>query len=529
MNNVKNLEVSMSSPQELAGQSIMFRFQGRVFNDTARAAFSRIRPGGVILFGDNIASRPQIHALCRELQNEAKALGMPPLLIAIDQEGGLVSRLNADPAFVTPPGPMALSAIGSPTAVRHAARITGEQLRELGINVNFAPVVDVNNNHQNPVIRTRSFGDRVEAVIEGALATITGLHDTGVAATVKHFPGHGDTHVDSHLGLPVISHDRDRLRLVELAPFQAAIDAGVSSVMTSHIVFSTFDELPATLSRTILTDLLRGEMGFDGVIFTDSMSMKAIDDRYGPAESAIRAKAAGVDMLEANEPPEVQVARHGALVEGMVSGSLDRRLFTRTVERLDALRERFGIGHEVLDLPAVPEQREADALELARRAIVSVAGRPFRPVDPAEPGVIIDFQRHRGTEAEDPVLRGQLVRDLAARMLPNLDVVTIPHDPASENIDAALRTATGASTLIFLTRDATDNSYQVDIARQVISVAAPHVRVIHIALRGPYDTGLIVEATDRLATYGDPAVTLQAVIEVLAGIVRITGTSPITI
>jgi beta-N-acetylhexosaminidase len=518
----------MSSPQQLAGQSIMFRFPGPVF-DAARAAFSRIRPGGVILFGDNITSRHQIHALCRELQAEAKALAMPPLLIAIDQEGGLVSRLNADLAFVTPPGPMALSAIGSPEAVQRAARITGEQLHELGIKVNFAPVVDVNNNHQNPVIRTRSFGDSVDTVIKGALAMIAGLHDTGVAATVKHFPGHGDTHIDSHLGLPVIPHDRDRLRSVELAPFRAAIDAGVPGVMTSHIVFTAFDDLPATLSRTILTDLLRGEMGFDGVIFTDSMSMKAIDDRYGSADSAIRAKAAGVDMLEANETPEIQVARHDALVEAMVSGSLDRDVFTRTVERLDALRERFGIGHEVPDLPAVPEQRAADALELARRAIVSVAGRPSQPVAPAEPGVIIDFQRHRGTEAEDPVLRGQLVRDLAARMLPNLEVVTIPHDPAGEDIDATLRTATGSSLLVILTRDATDNPYQVDIACQAIAVATPDARVVHVALRGPYDFGLLPEATDRLATYGDPAVTLRALIEVLAGIVQITGTNPIAI
>ncbi|MDQ3654305.1 MAG: glycoside hydrolase family 3 protein, partial [Chloroflexota bacterium] len=269
---------------ELVGQSMMLRFEGPVFTDEVKSAFRQIRPCGVIFFADNITSREQLHALTGALQAEARTLGMPPLLIAADQEAGIVSRLPAD--MVTPPGAMALTARGDRSDIEEAARITGVQLRECGINVTFAPVVDVNNNPDNPVIRTRSFGDTVEKVIEGALATIRGLTNTRVVSCVKHFPGHGDTSVDSHLGLPVIDHPLERLHEVELAPFKAAIEAGVPAVMTTHIVFPVLDAHPATLSRAILTGLLRVELGFEGVIFTDSLSMDAINDRYGLEDTA---------------------------------------------------------------------------------------------------------------------------------------------------------------------------------------------------------------------------------------------------
>jgi beta-N-acetylhexosaminidase len=520
--------VNVTTAHELAGQSIMFRFPGPAFTEEIRAVFRQIRPGGVILFGDNISSRIQINLLCRELQAEAKALGMPPLLIAIDQEGGLVSRLNADPDFVTPPGPMALTATGDPRDIERAYEITSEQLREAGINTDFAPVVDVNNNHANPVIRTRSFGDNVDIVIAGGLAAIEGLHRAGLAATVKHFPGHGDTHVDSHLGLPVIDHPMERLRAVELAPFQAAIDAGVAGVMTTHIVFPAIDEHPATLSKRILTDLLRGEMGFQGVIFTDSMSMDAIEDRYGHAESTLMAKAAGVDMLEANETPEIQLTRHAAMVEAIETVRLDRAIFEATLERLNVFRKRFGITHNVPDLAPVPLQRAADALAIAGRTVTLLSDPPFQPLRPGDRGILLDFQRFRGTEAEDPVHRGPLVRNLMAGSLPGIEVVTVPNDPAPEDITRALDT-TNRSLLIVFTRDATDNRYQVEIARQGIASLADGARVIHVALRGPYDLGLIPEATDRIAIYGDPAVSLQALVIALSGHAEIAGTSPITV
>lgn len=508
---------------ELAGQSIMLRFPGAAFDDAAREAFHRIRPGGVILFGDNVASRSQIAGLCRDLQAEARELGMPPLLIGIDQEGGLVSRLNADPAFVTPPGPMALTATGSREDIRRAAHITGEQLRQFGINVDFAPVVDVNNNHRNPVIRTRAFGDTVEAVIDGALATIEGLHEAGVAATVKHFPGHGDTHVDSHLGLPEIPHDMARLRAIELAPFQAAIDAGVPGVMTTHIRFPALDELPATLSHRILTGLLRQEMGFEGVIFTDSMSMRAIVDRYGVAEATVLAKRAGVDLLEANDTLEAQVTRHEALVTALGDGSIPRTTFVGSVARLDAVRNRFGIGYEVEKPGPAPETWREEAIAIARRGIVSLTG----PLAPVRVGVIVDFPRNRGTEAEDPVGRGPLLRRLVDEHLPGTQVMSLPPATSDSAVEDVLVAVREAATVVILTRDAADDPAQAVLAERIAAGAGPEARVVHVALRSPYDVGLITRATDRVATYGDPAVTLVALVEVLAGRSAVTGRNPL--
>lgn len=320
------------TPSEITGQSIMFRFEGPEFTDEARQVFRRVRPGGVIFFADNITSREQVHALTEELQAEARELEMPPLLIAADQEGGIVSRFSAD--FVTPPSPMALAASSDPGDILTAATITATQLREVGINVNFAPSVDINIDPANPVIRTRSLGDTPEQVIANGEWVRLGHEAARVVTTVKHFPGHGDTSVDSHLGLPSIPYDRDRIDAVELAPFRAAIRAGVPAVMSAHILFPTLDpDYPATLSRRILTDLLRDELGFDGLIFTDSMSMSAISELYGVAESAVLAKLAGVDVLEANESLDDQLARHQALVDGLGSGPamrspVNRRSFT---------------------------------------------------------------------------------------------------------------------------------------------------------------------------------------------------------
>ncbi|MDQ4045175.1 MAG: hypothetical protein M3173_06985, partial [Chloroflexota bacterium] len=199
----------MTIAADLVGQSLMLRFEGPTFTDEAREAFREIRPGGVIFFADNITNREQVHTLTAELQAEARRLTLPPLLIAADQEGGIVSRLPAD--FVTMPSPMALAASSDPTDIEAAARIAAEQLREVGINVNLAPAIDVNVNSDNPVIRTRAFGDTPEQVIACLAHAVRGHEAARVVTTVKHFPGHGDTSVDSHLGLPTIPWDRERI------------------------------------------------------------------------------------------------------------------------------------------------------------------------------------------------------------------------------------------------------------------------------------------------------------------------------
>jgi len=513
------------TPAQLAGQSMMLRFEGSVFTDDAKRAFRQIRPCGVIFFADNITSREQVHALTADLQREARSLGMPPLLIAADQEGGIVSRLPPD--MVTVPGAMALTAQGNLADTETCARITGRQLRDAGINVNFAPVVDVNNNIRNPVIRTRSFGDTVETVIDGALATMRGLTGARVMATVKHFPGHGDTGVDSHLGLPVIDHPLSRLHEIELAPFKAAIAAGVRAVMTSHIVFPVLDEHPATLSEPILTGLLRGELGFDGLIVTDSLSMDAIVLRYGLEDSSIRCKAAGVDILESNEALDKQLIRHRALTAAIEDGTLPRESFERTVQRLEEARHACGMDELTPPLEPAPGEWRAEATRIAASTVAVAGVDPFQPVAASERVLIVDFQRLRSSEAEDPFNRGGIIRDGVARLLPGTRVVTIGHTPTDESIRSALDASRKVNTIILLTRDAADFPYQVEIGRRVNEEAGSGARIVHVALRGPYDSGCFGSVSDTLLTFGDPAVTLHALIDVLAGKTSPTAGIPV--
>lgn len=502
---------------ELVGQSLMFRFEGPELTARAREAFEETRPAGVLLFADNITSREQIHALTAELQNEAKRLGMPPLLIAADQEGGIVSRLSAD--FVTVPSAMALAASGRPDDILTAATITAIQLREVGINVNFAPTIDVNNNPANPVIRTRAWGDTPGQVAENLEWVYRGHESARVVTTVKHFPGHGDTGVDSHLGLPTIPYDLDRIDAVELAPFRAAVELGVPAVMSAHILFPELDpEYPATLSRDILTGLLRGRMGFTGLIFTDSMSMRAISDRYGLAESTILAKLAGVDVLEANESLADQGVRRDALIDALESGRIPREVFEATLVRLDAVRARYAITGEQPPLRAWPDNRWDSVFDIALRTVAHVGRKPFLPLADDAGTVFIDFQRIRTTEAEDPVGRAQVLRDAVRANLPASTVVTLSNDPTEAEVEESISRAAGAATLVILTRDASDLPLQAEIANRAIAAAPEGARVIHCAMRGPYDAGSIAPVDDYLFPFGDPRISIEALVAILVGV-----------
>ena len=263
---------------------------------------------GIIFFGPNLADTEKAVRLLDAMQAANAAVpGRTQLLTAVDQEGGPVARLGHG---LQMPSNMALGAIGDPAAAKQAGQLIGEELRAIGLNFDTAPVVDVNNNPENPVIGLRSFSDDPVLVSEMGIALMCGLQDKGIISTLKHFPGHGDTVTDSHTGLPLIEKSLEELKSFELVPFQACIDAGAEAVMTAHIQYPLIEDqtvvsaetgetitLPATLSRTILTDLLRGEMHFDGVVISDAMNMDAIVKHFDPVTTAQMAIEAGVDII----------------------------------------------------------------------------------------------------------------------------------------------------------------------------------------------------------------------------------------
>ncbi|MCA9652472.1 MAG: beta-N-acetylhexosaminidase [Myxococcales bacterium] len=315
------------------GQLLFAGFEGTELPPELAASIGQGRVGGVILFSRNIESVAQLRRLMGALHHAAPPGA--PLLVAIDQEGGRVQRLR-DPWTEWPPM-RRLGDRDEPERTRALASALARELADLRIHLDLAPIVDVDTNPANPVIGDRSFGREPARVIRHAVAVIEALQEAGVAACAKHFPGHGDTDLDSHLALPRLAHDLDRLREVELPPFAAAAAAGVASVMTAHVVFEAIDrKRPATLSPEVMA-LLREEIGFGGVIFSDDLEMKAVADHYSPAALVQGALEAGVDAL--------LVCRDAGLREEVLA-RLERApdgLVERAIERVVALKQRYAV------------------------------------------------------------------------------------------------------------------------------------------------------------------------------------------
>jgi len=503
---------------EVVGQCVLLRPHGPEATPELLDALARTRAGGVVLFGDNVASPAQLHGLVGALQGRAAALGLPPLLVAIDQEGGLVGRLP--PPFTLVPSQAAQAATGDPEAAAVCARITGEQLRGMGVTVNFAPVLDVNVDPANPVIGTRAFGDDAAVVARFGLAALRGYRDAGVVAVAKHFPGHGDTRVDSHLGLPVVGHDRARLDAVELAPFRAAIGAGVPAIMTAHVVYPALDTEPATLSRPILTDLLRGELGFAGVVFTDALEMRAIADRHGLAGAARLAKAAGADVVLPLGPLAEQVEVVASLREAARSGEIAADAFAATAERLDALRAAYGVSHVPPPFAAPSPALDAEALAIAQRGLTVLRGRERLPLLPRTRLAVIDCAQPRWSLVEEASARADLLREAVVASFPGATGLVVGPEPTPDELDRARALAAGSEAILLVTRDAFRYAHQARLGQALAGLGVP---LVHAAARGAGDAALFPDAAATLLTYGDPPVSLRALVGILAGRVEPTG------
>lgn len=333
----------MSDASEL-GQLVMLGFAGLTPPPALLSLIDRYDIGGVFLFGPNIEDAAQVRALVDALQARART----PLLVAMDQEGGRVQQWGP------PHGPLLPSArdIGCRFdrdldlgLVRGHGRAMGRTLASLGVNVDFAPVLDVDSCASNPIIGDRSFSSDPHRVAALALAFAAGLEEAGVAACGKHFPGHGDTQRDSHLELPEVDHDRARLEAVELAPFRAAIAAGVPTLMSAHVRYPALDpDAPATVSRRICTDLLRDELGFEGVLFTDDLAMRGIrDGDEDLVRVSVRAVEAGCDVLLSCTEHNLHPSLMQGLEAALSGGELSAARVQESAGRVRALKRRLGL------------------------------------------------------------------------------------------------------------------------------------------------------------------------------------------
>jgi len=371
----------LSALARLCGQLLSVGFDGPVVPDELRARIAASAVGGVMLFRPNITSAGQVAALVGGLR--AAAPGDLPLLVSIDQEGGLVMRLRG--LATDWPAMLAVGGAGDLARTQQVGRALWDELGALGIGWDFAPVLDVHTNPANPVIGNRAFGVTPEAVAAHALAFWRGLRAAGVVGCGKHFPGHGDTRADSHLELPVVAHDVARLRAVELAPFAAAARAGMEAFMTAHVLYPALDpERPATLSRRILTDLLRGELGFRGVVVSDDLGMKAVADRYPIEELAVGSIEAGADHLLVREPAARQIAAHEALVRAAEARSEFRARVEESAARVAALKAACRVG------PPAPSAMLPSLLAPAAHRALAGSFKPAAAGSPAKSSPVAD-------------------------------------------------------------------------------------------------------------------------------------------
>ncbi|MGO4752856.1 glycoside hydrolase family 3 protein, partial [Streptomyces sp. 2MCAF27] len=451
---------------------------------TAAELIAKYHAGGVMYAGwaHNIRDPHQLAALSNGIQKAALAGRTPvPALLSIDQEHGIVARIGAPATLL--PGAMALGAGGSAADTRTAARIAGAELAALGIRQDYAPVADVNVDPANPVIGVRSFGADPKAVARLVTAQIEGYQSAGVAATAKHFPGHGDTSVDSHLDLPLITHSRAQWERLDAPPFRAAIAAGVDVIMTAHLRFPALDpdDGPATLSKPILTGLLRGELGFGGVVVTDSLGMAGVRKKYGDDRVPVLALKAGADQLL--NPPDLPAAWAGVR-RAVRGGELSEARIEESVLRILELKARRGLldhpytgDGQVARTVGSREHRAAADRIAERTTTLLVNDGHLLPLSP---------RRHRrllvvGADPASPSGTGGPPTAVLARALTALGFTAealstgsgAELDPTTERIKAAVAAARGRDAVIVATYNVGKDSRQRALVSGLAATGVP--------------------------------------------------------
>jgi beta-N-acetylhexosaminidase len=509
-------------------------------NEEVAGLIKKYQFGGVILFAENVKTTEQTVRLTDAYQKAGPKI---PLLLSIDQEGGIVTRLGEGTHF---PGNMALGATRSRINAYQTGSMIGKELSVLGINTDFSPVLDINNNPDNPVIGVRSFSSDRELTARLGLYSMKGLQRQHIASALKHFPGHGDTDVDSHYGLPLVSHSQERLREVELYPFQKAIDAGADMVMTAHVQFPAFDDttykskldgsdimVPATLSKKVMTGLLREEMGFGGVIVTDALNMKAIADHFGQEEAVVMAIKAGVDI--ALMPASVTSLKNehkfasiiGSLKEAVEKGDIPLQQINKSVERIISLKIKRGI---------YPAQNDSSIDKKVKKALKTVGSKHHTKTEQkiAEKAVTVlkndqhtlPFKPKKGSRIliaapyeEQSASIEKTIHDLMQRKKINsvsLNKINFAEKVFNAEYEKQVKKADYIITGSYVVKNdpvvndgviddtVTDSSkWATAFPRAVMNAALQHKKqFVLMSLRNPYDAANFEEARALIAVYG---------------------------
>ncbi|WP_028596127.1 beta-N-acetylhexosaminidase [Paenibacillus assamensis] len=528
------MNISELTLEQKIGQMVMCGFKGLEVDEDITTLIEKNHLGGIIYFRRNLDNKEQTCKLSRDLQLISKKQTDIPLFICIDQEGGMVARIDWDDVTLIP-GNMAVGAARDAQLAYDAARICGEELLKMGINMNFAPSVDINNNAKNPVIGVRSYGERPDLVSQLGNAQIRGLQDANVSATAKHFPGHGDTAVDSHHGLASVAHDEERLTNLELVPFVQAISAGVDLIMTAHVMFPAFEpeERPATVSRRVLTDLLRNRLQYQGIIVTDCLEMKAISDVYGVAEGAVMSVEAGADVVLVSHRFAEQTAAIEALVAAARAGRISEAQINASVERILQLKQR----RQMDILPEVTadfaEQFATDAAkavveQICEKSITLIKDEGLLPLQSELKTLVIWPEVREHTEVDEPIVQKYTVATGLEPYLGDVTEYRIGTQPDADAVAAAVKFAADYEQIVIVTYNAVSQLHagQVEIVNQL---ANSHERVIVASSRNPYDLNQFDSVKTYLCCYENRPASMTALAEVLVGRKQAEGKLPVTI
>lgn len=511
----------MLTLQDKIGQMLLVGFEGLAAPDYLLDWLREGRIGGVILFARNIESPTQVAKLTQQVHTAAKY----PALVGIDQEGGTVARLRE--GFTESPGAMALSAAGDERLTERMSRVLAQEMHALGINWTYAPAVDISYSMDNPTVGTRSFGSDKERVATMAAAAVRGFQSGGVAATAKHFPGLGNTAVDTHEALAVLDVAVAQLINHDLTPYRAAMQAGVATVMTTHTIFSALDtDYPATLSPVIVRRLLREELGFQGVVCTDCMEMKAITDNYSAGESAVLAALADIDVIHFSHTPAKQTAAYDALLDAVQSGRISAEMIDRANERIRLLKERFApVDIDVLQIRTPEHLRIADKAAHAGMLLLKADNAVF-PLKPDTHTIaLIEFASYLDSAVVERGGQTGLVTLMQAA-IPQIDAVTLKvADTEKQALTRAQSLASEADVLVLATRNAHLWERECEMAQDFIARAR---QVILLCLRNPYDAN-VLKAGTVLCTLGDAAPSLQAAVDALLGEFTPAGRLPVSL
>lgn len=509
--------------EQMIGQRIAVGLPGTTLDESYAELVRRYKIGNVILFSRNVHSIGQVRDLCGQIQSLVREETGFDAIISIDEEGGMVARLGPDATRL--PGAMAIAATGDPGNAYTAGNISATELRALGINCNLAPSLDINTNRLNPVIGVRSYGDTSDTVTRFGTAMARGLVDKGVLCAVKHFPGHGDTDIDSHSGLPMIQKSIEELLACELVPFTAAIKESVPAVMTSHILFPGLEEhpVPATISRAIVTGLLRQRLRYEGLVFSDCLEMAAIRDTYGTVNASVEALRAGVDIIYISHTHALAAEAAEAIADGLRNGYIDGNEHGESVNRiLEAKKWLAGQNRPPLEAVGSASHRRV-AKAIMERSVCVVNQPEAEQPDLGPSPLFLGCPLFHTTPATDDTIRLDPFPVWMATHIGGTAAVT-DEDPTTEDIVGLMEKTRGASSLVIGTYNGHLRQGQLALANAMAGTGLP---TFVVALRNPYDLMYLTDNIHSLAAFEYTPLAFEAVRSILTKERTATGTMPV--